>query len=117
MHDDTGHRLLRIFVSESDMYGGTPLYQAIVEALRTEGVAGATVLRGIEGFGRSATMHTAHILRMSDDLPIVVECVDRADRIEAILPALDVMIGDGLVTIEEVDVRVSPSRGGDPAAR
>jgi hypothetical protein len=77
-----------------------------VETLRREGLAGATVLRGIEGFGKSSRLHTSHILRLSEDLPIVIECVDTADRIEAILPVLDEMIGDGLVTIERVDVRV-----------
>ena len=99
-------RLLRIFVGESDTHEGRPVYQAIVETLRREGLAGATVLRGIEGFGKSSRLHTAHILRLSEDLPIVIECVDTADRIEAILPTLDAMIGDGLVTLERVDVRV-----------
>lgn len=104
--EDQEARLLRIFVGESDSHDGRPLYQAIVEALRREGLAGATVLRGIEGFGKSSRLHTAHILRLSEDLPIVIECVDTADRIEAILPSLDTMIGDGLVTLERVDVRV-----------
>jgi PII-like signaling protein len=99
-------RLLRIFIGESDTHEGRPVYQAIVETLRREGLAGATVLRGIEGFGKSSRLHTAHILRLSEDLPIVIECVDTADRIEAILPTLDAMIGDGLVTLERVDVRV-----------
>ncbi|HUG09292.1 MAG TPA: DUF190 domain-containing protein [Acidimicrobiia bacterium] len=99
-------RLLRIFIGESDTHEGRPLYQAIVETLRREGLAGATVLRGIEGFGKSSTLHAAHILRLSEDLPIVIECVDTNDKIEAVLPSLDDMIGDGLVTIERVDVRV-----------
>lgn len=99
-------RLLRIFIGESDTHEGRPVYQAIVETLRKEGLAGATVLRGIEGFGKSSRLHTAHILRLSEDLPIVIECVDTADKIEAILPTLDAMIGDGLVTLERVDVRV-----------
>jgi hypothetical protein len=99
-------RLLRIFIGESDTHEGRPVYQAIVETLRREGLAGVTVLRGIEGFGKSSRLHTAHILRLSEDLPIVIECVDTADRIEAILPTLDAMIGDGLVTLERVDVRV-----------
>jgi PII-like signaling protein len=99
-------RLLRIFIGESDTHEGRPVYQAIVETLRREGLAGATVLRGIEGFGKSSRLHTAHILRLSEDLPIVIECVDTAERIEAILPTLDAMIGDGLVTLERVDVRV-----------
>lgn len=98
-------RLLRIFIGESDVYEGRSLYQAIVEVFRREGLAGATVLKGIEGFGKSSRLHTAHILRMSEDLPIVIECVDTADKIEAVLPTLDRMIGDGLVTLEKVDVR------------
>jgi len=106
MISNSDNRLLRIFIGESDSHEGKPLYVAIVEALRREGLAGATVLRGIEGFGKSSRLHTAHILRLSDDLPIIIECVDSADRIEAILPALDDMIGDGLVTMERVDVRV-----------
>jgi PII-like signaling protein len=114
MRDDD-HRLLRIFIGESDVHDGGPLYQAIVEALRAEGLAGATVLRGIEGFGRSSTMHTAHVLRLSDDLPIVVECVDTADRIEAVLPLIDALVGDGLVTLEHVHVRAR-RRGEDGPA-
>jgi hypothetical protein len=106
MDNDADNRLLRIFIGESDADDGRPLYQGIVEILRREGLAGATVLRGIEGFGKSSRLHTSHILRLSEDLPIVIECVDTADRIEAILPVLDEMIGDGLVTIERVDVRV-----------
>lgn len=106
MERHTDARLLRIFIGESDTHEGRPLYQAIVETLRREGLAGATVLRGIEGFGKSSTLHAAHILRLSEDLPIVIECVDTNDKIEAVLPSLDDMIGDGLVTIEKVDVRV-----------
>jgi hypothetical protein len=106
MDPNTQARLLRIFIGESDTYDGRPLYQAIVETLRREGLAGATVLRGIEGFGKSSRLHTAHILRLSEDLPIVIECVDTNDKIEAVLPALDDMIGDGLVTLERVEVRV-----------
>jgi uncharacterized protein len=106
MNDQSDNRLLRIFIGESDMHGGRPLHEAIVETLRTEGCAGATVLRGIEGFGKSSRLHTAHILRLSDDLPIVIECVDAADTIERVLPIIDTMIGDGLVTLERVDVRI-----------
>lgn len=104
-------RLLRIFIGESDTHDGRPLYQAIVEVLRREGLAGATVLRGIEGFGKSSRLHTAHILRLSEDLPIVIECVDAADRIEGVLPALDEMIGDGLVTLERVQIRLYRANG------
>jgi hypothetical protein len=111
MEQQTDARLLRIFIGESDTHDGRPLYQAIIETLRRDGLAGATVLRGIEGFGKSSTLHTAHILRLSEDLPIVIECVDTADRIEAVLPALDDMIGDGLVTMERVEVRVYRANG------
>jgi len=104
-------RLLRIFIGESDTHDGRPLYQAIVEVLRREGLAGATVLRGIEGFGKSSRLHTAHILRLSEDLPIVIECVDTTDRIEEMLPVLDQMIGDGLVTLERVQIRVYRAKG------
>ncbi len=109
--NQTDSRLLRIFIGESDTYEGRPLYEAIVLALRREGLAGATVLRGIEGFGKSSRVHTAHILRLSEDLPIVIECVDTGEKIEAILPTLDTMIGDGLVTMERVDVRVYRAEG------
>jgi PII-like signaling protein len=109
--NEADNRLLRIFIGESDTFEGRPLYQAIVESLRASGLAGATVLRGIAGFGKSSRLHTAHILRLSEDLPIVIECVDSAERIEAVLPAIDAMIGDGLVTLERVDVRIY--RAGD----
>jgi PII-like signaling protein len=106
MDPSTDARLLRIFIGESDVYEGRPLYQAIIETLRKQGLAGATALRGIEGFGKSSRLHTAHILRLSEDLPIVIECVDTSEKVEAVLPALDAMIGDGLVTLERVEVRV-----------
>jgi uncharacterized protein len=99
-------RLLRIFIGESDTHDGRPLYQAIVEVLRRHGLAGATVLRGIVGFGKSSRLHTAHILRLSEDLPIVIECVDTDEKIESVLPELDNMIGDGLITLEKVEVRI-----------
>lgn len=111
MDPQTSARLLRIFIGESDTHDGRPLYQAIVETLRRGGLAGATVLRGIEGFGKSSRLHTAHILRLSEDLPIVIECVDTDAKIEAVLPALDDMIGDGLVTLERVEVRVYRASG------
>jgi uncharacterized protein len=111
MDPQTTARLLRIFIGESDTHDGRPLYQAIVETLRQQGLAGATVLRGIEGFGKSSRLHTAHILRLSEDLPIVIECVDTDDKIEAVLPALDDMIGDGLITLERVEVRVYRANG------
>jgi uncharacterized protein len=111
MDSSTDARLLRIYIGESDTHHGKPLHTAIVEILRREGLAGATALRGIEGFGRSSRLHTAHILRLSEDLPIVVECVDSLDRIEAILPVVEAMIGDGLITLERVEVRTYRGNG------
>lgn len=105
-------RLLRIFIGESDGHGGRPLYEAILELLRREGVAGATVVRGIAGFGRSSVVHTAKVLRMSADLPIIVEAVDTAERIAAVTPLLDEIIGEGLITLERVEVHVY--RGREP---
>jgi uncharacterized protein len=97
-------KLLRIFIGESDKHGRKPLYQAIVEMLREEGMAGATVLRGIEGFGANSHLHTARILRLSEDLPVVIEVADTEERIEAVMPKLDEMVKDGLVTLERVQV-------------
>jgi PII-like signaling protein len=96
--------LLRIFVGESDHWHGKPLYQAIVERVRGAGLAGATVLRGLEGFGAHSRIHTTRILRLSEDLPVVIEIVDQAERIEEIVPALEEMIGEGLMTLERVHV-------------
>ena len=95
-------KLVRIFIGESDTWHGKPLYQAIVQRVREEGLAGATVTRGIEGYGASSHLHTSRILRLSEDLPLVIEIVDTEERIEALLPILDEMVGDGLVTIESV---------------
>lgn len=97
-------KLLRIFIGESDTWHGRPLYQAIVERARQEGLAGATVIRGIEGFGASSRIHTARILRFSEDLPLVIEIVDSDDKIGSFLPALDAMVKVGLVTLEPVEV-------------
>lgn len=113
MENVTDGKLLRIFVGEDDEHDGRPLYQAIVELLRREGLAGATVFRGIMGFGRSSVVHSAKVLRLSEDLPIVIECVDRAGNIERVLPALDDLIDEGLVTIEHAEVRIH--RGRDQA--
>ena len=96
--------LLRIFVGESDRWEGRPLHEAIVEKARAGGLAGATVVRGIEGFGAHSRIHTAKVLRLSEDLPVVVEIVDREDRIRAILPALDEMVAEGLITLEKVHI-------------
>ena len=103
-------KLLRIFIGENDSYGGKPLYEAIVLMLRREGLAGATAFRGIEGFGASSRIHTAKALRLSEDLPILIECVDRAETIEKVLPILDEMIGEGLVTVEKAEIRIYRGR-------
>jgi PII-like signaling protein len=97
-------KLLRIYIGESDRWQGKPLYQAIVVRVREEGLAGATVLRGIEGFGADSHLHTSRILRMSEDLPIVIEIVDTAERIDAVLPVLDEMVTEGMVTVERVHI-------------
>jgi hypothetical protein len=96
--------LARIYVGESDTWHGRPLYEAIVSLLRERGLAGATVLRGIEGFGASARLHTTRILRLSEDLPVLIEVVDREDRLRAVLPELDAMVGEGLITLERVEI-------------
>jgi len=96
--------LLRIYLGESDQWHGKPLYQAIVERLRERGMAGATVLRGIEGFGAKQHVHTNRILSLSEDLPVLIEAVDREDKIRAIIPEIDEMVGDGLITLEKVEV-------------
>jgi len=107
-----GH-LLRIFVGEGDKHEGKPLYEWLVLKAREQGLAGATVLRGIEGFGAHSRMHTAKILRLSEDLPIIVEIVDTREKIEAFMPLVDHAIAEGLATLEKVEVRFyrSGSRG------
>jgi PII-like signaling protein len=96
--------LLRVFIGESDKCGHRPLYEEIVLKAREAGLAGATVLRGVMGFGKNSILHTAKILRLSEDLPMVVEIVDSLEKVEAFVPTLDAMIKDGLVTIEKVRV-------------
>jgi PII-like signaling protein len=96
--------LMRIHIGESDKWEGKLLYQAIVELLRRERFSGATVLRGVGGYGSSSVYHTDKILRLSQDLPIVIEVVESAERIEQILPRLDEMVGGGLITLEKVRV-------------
>lgn len=98
-------KLLRIFIGESDKYQGQPLHEWIVRSAREHGLAGATVLRGLAGFGAHSRLHTAKILRLSSDLPIVVEIVDTEERIESFLPVIDAAIGEGLATVERVEVR------------
>ena len=98
-------KLLRIFIGENDKYEGLLLYEWIVRKARERGLAGATVLRGLEGFGAHSRLHTAKILRLSSDLPIVVEIVDAEEKIESFLPFIDNAIGEGLATLERVEVR------------
>jgi PII-like signaling protein len=96
--------LLRIFIGESDRQGHQPLYESIVLQAREAGLAGATVLRGVMGFGKHSILHTAKILRLSEDMPMIIEIVDSLEKIEKFLPVLDELIKDGLVTIEKVRV-------------
>jgi uncharacterized protein len=112
--------LVRLYLGEADHVDGKPAYQAIVSFLRERRIAGATVLRGIEGFGANAHLHTARLLRLSEDLPILIEAVDEEARIREILPQLDAMVGDGLITLERVEVLAYRGQGvggrGDPSA-
>jgi uncharacterized protein len=105
--------LLRIFIGESDKHHHRPLYEVIVEEARKRGMAGATVVKGILGFGADSRMHSAKILRLSEDLPIIIEIVDKPERIAEFLPDLDKMIEEGLVTLEKV--RVIAYRHSGPA--
>lgn len=108
-------QLLRIFIGESDRWEGKPLYEVIVREARARGLAGATVLRGIEGFGADSRMHTVKILRLSEDLPIVIEIVDRAEQIQSFLPLLDKMVTEGMITLEKVNVLAYRHNGGAAA--
>jgi uncharacterized protein len=97
-------QLLRIFIGESDRWHGKPLYEAIILKAREMGLAGATMLRGLMGFGAASRIHTAKILRLSQDMPIVIEIVDSADKIDLLLPIVDEMVQEGMVTVERVRV-------------
>jgi hypothetical protein len=99
-----GH-LLRIFIGESDRHEGMPLYEWIVRKAREQGLAGATVLRGLEGFGAHSRLHTAKVLRLSSDLPIVIEIVDTIQKVEAFLPLIDGAVKEGMATLEKADIR------------
>lgn len=110
--DDDG-MLLRVFIGESDRLDGRPLYEAIVRTARDLGVAGATVLRGSEGFGAHSVIHKSRLLEMSADLPIVIEIVDSGEKIRALLPHLDAMVTEGMITIE--NVRILAYRAGGSA--
>jgi PII-like signaling protein len=104
MHIPEDGYLLRIFIGENDKHGHHTLYEAIVLKAREMGLAGATVTRGVMGFGKHSIIHTAKILRLSEDLPMIVEIADSLENIERLLPILDEMIKDGLVTLEKVRV-------------
>ena len=105
--------LLRIFIGESDRHQGLPLYEWIVKNAREAGMAGATVLRGMQGFGAGCRMHTSKILRLSQDLPIVIEVVDTPEKIEAFIPTIDPVINEGLMTTEGIHVRFYRTRHKD----
>jgi uncharacterized protein len=100
----TEGKLLRIFIGESDRWDGKPLFEAIVLEARKRGLAGATVLKGFMGYGAHSRIHTAKLLELSQDLPIIVEIVDAPEKIEAFMPDLEKMVGDGLITIERAEV-------------
>ena len=97
-------KLVRIYVGESDRWHGQALYNAIVMRARQEGLAGATVTRGIEGFGANSRIHTASILQLSEDLPIKIEIIDVAERIERFLPLLDEMVTEGMITVQDCEI-------------
>jgi len=103
-------QLLRIFIGESDHWKGIPLYEAIILKAREMGIAGATMLRGMMGYGAASRIHTAKILRLSEDLPVVIEIVDSAEKIAELMPFIDEMVTEGMVTLE--DVRVLKYRSG-----
>ena len=96
--------LVRIFIGEGDKWHSRPLSEALLERLRKDGFAGATVFRGVAGFGARSVLHTAHILRLSEDLPVVIEVVDTEEHVDRLLPVLDEMVSEGLVTLERARV-------------
>lgn len=97
-------QLLRIFIGESDHWKGRPLHEAIVHLFKEAGLAGTTVIRGVEGFGASSRLHTTRLLQLSQDLPMIIEVVDTEEQIAAVLPQLDEMVAEGMVTLERVHV-------------
>ena len=101
---EQGH-LLRIFVGESDKFEGIPLYEWIVKKAKEHGLAGATVIRGLEGFGTHSQVHTSKILMLSEDLPIIIEIVDALDKIESFMPIIDDAIVEGMANLEKVDIK------------
>lgn len=99
-------QLVRVYIGESDKSGHRPLYEVIVTEARKRGMAGATVLRGMMGFGKNSRMHTTKILRLSEDLPLVIEIVDSRERVQEFLPDLNALVSNGLVTVENIQVEV-----------
>ena len=108
-------KLLRIFIGEQDRWGSQPLYEAIVHLAKKEGLAGATAIKGFLGFGCKSRMHTAKILRLSEDLPIIIEIVDSEEKINAFLPHLDEMVKEGLITLEKAQVILYRANPADKA--
>lgn len=104
-------KLLRIFIGETDVWHGQPLYEAIVHLAKKEGMAGATAIKGFMGFGCKSHMHTAKLLRLSEDLPIIIEIVDSEEKMNQFLPHLDEMVQEGLITLERVNVIVYRANG------
>lgn len=110
-------RLLRIFIGETNKHDRRPLYEWLVQQARAQGMAGATVLRGIQGFGANSLIHTTKILRLSEDLPVIVEIVDSEEKIERFLETVDHAITEGLVTVEKAHVRMYRANGGADTRR
>jgi uncharacterized protein len=111
MKTESNAKLLTIYVNSTDQYHGQPLYAAIVQTCRERKIAGATVFRSMEGFGSSGRLHTARLLELSENLPVRIEIIDRAEQIDALVPILDTMIGEGLVTLSDVHIlRYRPGR-------
>ena len=110
---DGEHTRIRLYIGESDRYGNQPMYRAIVQMLRSEGIAGATVVRGVMGFGANSVLKTANLLRLSEDLPMIIEVVDSRENIDRVLPKLDSMMEEGMITLERVCViRYEPKDNG-----
>ena len=112
-HRLEGHaKLLRIYIGDSDRWHGRSLADALLEMLRSKGLAGATVLHGTAGFGSHSRIHTAHVLRLSEDLPLVIEAIDSAEKIEAVMPTIEGMVEEGLVILSDVEVVLYRHRDG-----
>ncbi|MEA3510334.1 MAG: DUF190 domain-containing protein [Actinomycetota bacterium] len=107
MDSVTDGRLLRIFICESDHRDGIPLVEVVVDALRAAKIAGATVLRGVAGYGGSSVIHTTHVLRLCEDLPMVIEAIDTVEKIDAVLPKIQELVVGGLISTQEVAIHMS----------